>query len=130
MLGSDKWKPASQAKVESSMNKSADQKQATGKGVSVRKLIPILFILLAIGAFFIFGLDEYLTFRALSENRDRLINFVTDNYVVAGLLYVGLYIVVVALSLPGGLLMTVTGGFLFGWLAAGFMTVLAAPFYS
>lgn len=126
MLGSDKWKPASQAKVESSMNKSADQKQATGKGVSVRKLIPILFILLAIGAFFIFGLDEYLTFRALSENRDRLINFVTDNYVVAGLLYVGLYIVVVALSLPGGLLMTVTGGFLFGWLAAGFMTVFAA----
>ena len=108
------------------MNKSAEQKQATGKGVSVRKLIPILFILLAIGAFFIFGLDEYLTFRALSENRDRLINFVTDNYVVAGLLYVGLYIVVVALSLPGGLLMTVTGGFLFGWLAAGFMTVFAA----
>ncbi|MEX1035786.1 MAG: TVP38/TMEM64 family protein [Sneathiella sp.] len=108
------------------MDKSADQEKENGKGFSWKKLIPLLLIVIAVAAFFIFGLDEYLTFRALSENRDRLINFVTDNYVMSGLLYVGIYIVVVALSLPGGLLMTVTGGFLFGWLAAGVMTVFAA----
>ena len=108
------------------MDKLTDHKQATGKGFSVRKLFPVLLILMAIAAFFIFGLDEYLTFRALSENRDRLIEFVTANYVAAALLYMGLYVVIVALSLPGGALMTVTGGFLFGWVAAGLMTVFAA----
>lgn len=108
------------------MDKSNDQKQATGKGPSLRRLIPILLILLAFIAFFVFGLDEYLTFRTLSENRDRLMDFVSANFLLAALLYMGLYIVVVAFSLPGGALMTVTGGFLFGWLAAGFMTVFAA----
>ena len=36
------------------------------------------------------------------------------------------YIVVVALSVPGGALLTITGGFLFGWLVGGLSTVIGA----
>jgi len=126
MVDFDKRVPESRARGESLMGKAADQKGGAGNALSLKKLLPILIIALAIAAFFIFDLDDYLTFHALSDNRDRLLEFVAENYVTAALLYMGLYVVVVALSLPGGLLMTVTGGFLFGWVAAGVMTVFAA----
>lgn len=126
MLGFDKQMPVARAGGESAMGKATDQNGDAGNGFSLKKMLPLLLIAVAIGAFFILGLDDYLTFRALSDNRDRLIDFVSANFLLAALLYMGLYIVVVAFSLPGGLLMTVTGGFLFGWVAAGFMTVFAA----
>ncbi|MZR29350.1 TVP38/TMEM64 family protein [Sneathiella sp. DP05] len=108
------------------MGKATDQKSNAGNGFSFKKMLPLLVIAIAIAAFFLLGLDDYLTFQALSDNRDQLIDFVSANFLLAALLYMGLYIAVVAFSLPGGLLMTVTGGFLFGWFAAGFMTVFAA----
>ena len=126
MLGFDKQKLAKWVRGESAMGKASDKKGGAGNGFSFIKMLPLLVIALAIVAFFVLGLDEYLTFRMLSENRDYLIGFVSANFPLAALLYMGLYIVVVAFSLPGGLLMTVTGGFLFGWVAAGLMTVFAA----
>ena len=126
MLRSDKQIPAKLAGSESRMGNAADQKGNAGNGLSVKKLMPLFFILLLLAAFFVFGLDEYLTFRALSENRDRLLDFVDENYLLAALLYMIFYVVAVAGSFPGGLLMTVSGGFLFGWVAAGCMTVVAA----
>ncbi|SLN25367.1 TVP38/TMEM64 family protein [Oceanibacterium hippocampi] len=91
-----------------------------------RRLWAPALLVLAFAAVFALGLDDYLSFRALSDHRDQLKTFV-DNHFVAGLLiYAGLYAVAVALSLPGGLLLTVSGGFLFGWFAAGSVTVLAA----
>ena len=126
MLGFDKQMPATQAGGESAMGKTTDQKGDSDSGFSIKKMVPLLVIAGVIAAFFILGLDDYLTFQALSDNRDRLIDFVSANFLLAALLYMGLYIAVVAFSLPGGLLMTVTGGFLFGWFAAGLMTVFAA----
>ncbi|HHI82488.1 MAG TPA: TVP38/TMEM64 family protein [Rhizobiales bacterium] len=38
----------------------------------------------------------------------------------------GIYVAVVALSLPGGLVLTLVGGFLFGWIIGGTATVIAA----
>ncbi|MDF2366598.1 TVP38/TMEM64 family protein [Sneathiella sp.] len=126
MLGFDKQMPVARAGGESAMGKATGQNGDVGNGFSLKKMVPLLVIVGAIAAFFVLGLDDYLTFRALSDNRDRLIDFVSANFLLAALLYMGLYIIVVAFSLPGGLLMTVTGGFLFGWLAAGLMTVFAA----
>jgi len=108
------------------MDKITGQNGSKGGGFSLKKLAPLALIVLLFASFFLFGLDEYLTFRALSENRDGLLNFVNDNYLMAILLYMVLYIVAVACSFPGGLLMTVTGGFLFGWIVAGATTVIAA----
>ncbi|TNE33302.1 MAG: TVP38/TMEM64 family protein [Alphaproteobacteria bacterium] len=108
------------------MGKLADQKNSAAAGISLRKLAPLIVLLLILAAFFAFDLDDYLTFKALSDNRDDLLAFVDAHYWLAALIYMGLYVVAVACSFPGGLLMTVTGGFLFGWIAAGFMTVFAA----
>ncbi|MBI1869162.1 MAG: TVP38/TMEM64 family protein [Methylocystis sp.] len=72
------------------------------------------------------GLGRYLTLDALREHRQVLQAFVRDNAAAAAFSYVGAYIVVVALSLPGGAAMTVTGGFLFGVALGGPLAVVGA----
>ncbi len=95
-------------------------------GIMMKKFLPLVVLILIFASFFVLGLDEYLTFQALSENRDKLLTFVDDHYVVALVLYFAIYTVSVAASVPGGLLLTVTGGFLFGWVVGGFVTVCSA----
>jgi uncharacterized membrane protein YdjX (TVP38/TMEM64 family) len=108
------------------MGKSTKQDSSSGGGFSFKRLLPLIIVVLLFASFFLFGLDKYLTFQTLSENRDALLDFVKENYLAAILLYMSLYIIAVACSFPGGLLMTVTGGFLFGWIIGGTATVIAA----
>lgn len=68
-----------------------------------------------------FALRDYLSFDALRENREALIAFRDSNFVLTVLGFVLIYVLVVTFSLPGALIATLTGGFLFG---AAFGTVL------
>lgn len=77
-------------------------------------------------AFFAFGLDRYVSFESLRGNREMLLAFVARNGVWAVLLFGVVYAAVVAFSLPGGALMTMTAGFLFGWLGGGAIVVVSA----
>ena len=85
----------------------------SGKSV-VRRFLPLAVIVLATGLFLALNLQRFLSFDTLRDNRDTLQAFVGENAVVAVLIYMAIYMVAVALSLPGGLVLTVTGGFLFG----------------
>ena len=77
--------------------------------------IVILGILgLGLGAFFYFDVGRYFSLEALKANRDDLLAYTNANFAVAVILYVALYILQTGFSLPGGALMTLTGGFLFG----------------
>jgi uncharacterized membrane protein YdjX (TVP38/TMEM64 family) len=67
-----------------------------------------------LGAFFYFDLGRYLSLDALKENRDRLLAFTESNYASAVAIYIVTYCLIVAASLPGAAIMTLTGGFLFG----------------
>jgi uncharacterized membrane protein YdjX (TVP38/TMEM64 family) len=96
------------------------------KGSKIKKYMPLLVIGVVFLSFFIFGLDKYLSFSYISENRDRLLALVEEHYVLALIAYFLFYIVAVAASLPGGLLITISGGFLFGWFVGGLVTVFAA----
>lgn len=93
-------------------------------GFSVKKLIPVAILIAGIAGFFALGLDKYFTFDALRDNRTFLMNFVADWGVVAVLLYIALYAVSTALSLPGGAILTIAGGFLFGaWLSTAYVVI-------
>lgn len=95
-------------------------------GFSWKRLIPLLVLAAGLVAFFAFGLDQYLTFDALKENRAWLLDQVEQSPVFAALVYMGIYIAVVAFSLPGGAVMTITGGFLFGqWLGSVYVVFAA-----
>jgi uncharacterized membrane protein YdjX (TVP38/TMEM64 family) len=90
------------------------------------RLWPLALILGALGLAYALGLQRSLSFDALAAHRAALTGFVAERPVVAPLLYILAYVAVVAFSLPGGAVMTLAGGFLFGpWLGAAAAVVAA-----
>jgi uncharacterized membrane protein YdjX (TVP38/TMEM64 family) len=85
--------------------------------ISARRLLPLGLLVAAGLAFVAIGGGRYLNFAALAENRDWLCGLVQHWGFAAGLLYIAVYAGLVALSVPGAAVLTITGGFLFGpWL--------------
>jgi uncharacterized membrane protein YdjX (TVP38/TMEM64 family) len=78
------------------------------------KIILAAVFAIGIGAFFYFDLAQYLSLQSLKANRDRLLAYTQDHYATAVLLYIGVYCVQTAFSLPGAAALTLVGGFLFG----------------
>jgi uncharacterized membrane protein YdjX (TVP38/TMEM64 family) len=91
-----------------------------------KRFLPLIILVILIAAAFATGLDKYLTLDTLKNNRAALLAFVEANKVVAALLYMAAYIGVVALSLPVGTVMTLSGGFLFGVPLGVTLTVIGA----
>jgi uncharacterized membrane protein YdjX (TVP38/TMEM64 family) len=75
-------------------------------------------IALAIGAFFYFDLGRFLSLAALKENRDGLLAFTEANFAAAIGMFIVAYVIVTGLSLPGAVILTLAGGFLFGAVGA------------
>jgi uncharacterized membrane protein YdjX (TVP38/TMEM64 family) len=71
-------------------------------------------IALAIGAFFYFDLARFLSLTVLKENRDNLLAFTDVNFAAAVVIFILVYVIVTGLSLPGAVILTLAGGFLFG----------------
>jgi len=80
----------------------------------IKRLIPLMILVIVLVLFYIFDLGRYLGFDALAEHKAWLSAWVDAHHILAPLLYILIYITVVAFSLPGGLVMTVSGGLLFG----------------
>ena len=93
---------------------------------SFKKLIPLLVLVAGLIAFFALGLQRYISFEALRDNRVALLNWVQQHSLLAPLLYMAIYATAVAFSLPGGLVLSITGGFLFGTLWGGLYIVIGA----
>jgi len=94
--------------------------------MSFKRLAPLLVLLALVAAAFVFRLDKYLTLDTLRDNRAALTAFVQSHGVAASLGFVLSYAAVVALSLPGAMIMTLVGGFLFGVALGAALTVIGA----
>jgi uncharacterized membrane protein YdjX (TVP38/TMEM64 family) len=97
-----------------------------GPSRRIRRWLPAVALLLLIGAGYALGLHRHLSLTALAENRDALRQWVDGNLALALVTYTLLYIAVVALSIPGAAIMSIAGGFLFGWAVSAPVTVFAA----
>lgn len=95
-------------------------------GGRARKWLPLAVLLALTGLGFAFGLHRELTLSNLIERRQELAVFVEANAVLALAAYLGIYALAVALSFPGASLLTIAGGFLFGWIVGGAVTVVGA----
>lgn len=80
-------------------------------------LLLIIFIAVIIGLR-LGGIGDLLTFENLQKNKDALLAYVRDNAVRSILIYILVYVAAIALNLPGGAVLTIAGGFLFGTLPA------------
>ncbi|WP_245216313.1 TVP38/TMEM64 family protein [Sagittula salina] len=71
-------------------------------------------------------LREHISFEALEEHRETLLGLRNDHYILLALGFVATYVTIVAFSLPGAAVASVTGGFLFGLWAGTLFNVIAA----
>jgi uncharacterized membrane protein YdjX (TVP38/TMEM64 family) len=93
---------------------------------SARRLLPLGLLVAAWIVFMLAGGYRYLTFSALAQNRDWLCGLVQQRGFLAAFAYVMVYAILVALSVPGGAILTIAGGFLFGTWIGGLCAVIGA----
>ncbi|MEO0669289.1 MAG: TVP38/TMEM64 family protein [Pseudomonadota bacterium] len=94
------------------------------KPALLRNLPLIGILVVAVIGFF--TLRDYLSFQTLADNRELLIGFRDDNYLLTALAFIAVYVTVVAFSLPGASIATLTSGFLFGPVFGAGFSVLSA----
>lgn len=94
--------------------------------LSLKRLLPVAILITGVVVFFAFDLGRYLSFDTLQEHRRFLLNWVNMHPWLSSLGYVGLYVLIVAFSLPGGAVMTISGGFLFGTVLGSLLAVSGA----
>jgi uncharacterized membrane protein YdjX (TVP38/TMEM64 family) len=85
-------------------------------------LIAAVLTLAALGL----GWHEHITLGNIVTFRDRFHSILDQHRVSTLIAYVFVYIGMTALSLPGGLVLTVAGGLMFGWLVGSIASILAA----
>lgn len=85
-----------------------------------------LMVIAVVAAIGFFTLRDYLNFETLRDNREALIAFRDANYGLTVLVFIAAYIMIVAFSLPGAGIATITGGFLFGTIFGAMFNVTGA----
>lgn len=110
------------------MNEVTDGQSETAGGPSslVKRLLPLAVLAAAAIGVFASGLHNYLTFDSLSEHRETLLTLVDSHAVLAPIAFMAIYAAATAMSLPGGLILTIAGGFLFGTWLGGLYVVIGA----
>ncbi len=93
---------------------------------TIRRFLPLIFLAAIMALILSQGWHKFLSFEQLALHRDLLGEMVSDHWFLALGGYMALYVVIVALSLPGGALLTLSGGLLFGWIISGLSVVFAA----
>jgi uncharacterized membrane protein YdjX (TVP38/TMEM64 family) len=103
---------------------------AVGGRNSIRRnwtrFMPLAVIVVCLAAGYALGWQRYLTLDYLAASRLALKETVAANPVAAPLAFMGLYALVVALSIPAASILTIFAGFLFGWLLGGVLVAIAA----
>jgi uncharacterized membrane protein YdjX (TVP38/TMEM64 family) len=91
-----------------------------------RRVIAIAIIAAVLAGLHFSGVGKSISMDMLRNHRIELGAWVAAHQVLAALAYLGIYVAVAALSLPGGAFLTLIGGFLFGPILGGSLAVTAA----
>lgn len=90
-----------------------------------QRLLPLIAIAV-VAVIGTIALKDYLSFQALAENREALIAFRDANYIATVTAFILCYAVIVAFSLPGATIATLTGGFLFATFPGALFNITGA----
>jgi uncharacterized membrane protein YdjX (TVP38/TMEM64 family) len=91
-----------------------------------RRLVPLVVVVAASCGVVAMGWHRQLSFETLARHHQALQDFIALHEVSAVAAYIALYIAVVALSVPAGIFLTVSGGILFGAVLGGAAATIGA----
>lgn len=97
-----------------------------GRLIRDKRVWLALAVIAVIAALRLTGLGSPLSLEILARHREALSGYVAANLLLAALGYVGVYAAAVAVSLPGAVILTLAGGFLFGAVLGTLLTVVGA----
>jgi uncharacterized membrane protein YdjX (TVP38/TMEM64 family) len=92
---------------------------------SLRRRAPIL-VILALALVAVVFFRDWLSLHQLETHRQALLALRDRHYLAVSLGFIALYVAVVVISVPGAILLTLTGGFLFGLFPGVVYNVIAA----
>ena len=92
----------------------------------VRRFWPLALLLAALAIAWASGLAQQISWGTLARNQAVLVAWVAAYPIAAAALYMVIYAISVALSLPESAVLTVAGGLLFGTLAGGLLAVIGS----
>ncbi len=92
----------------------------------ILRLSPLILLVVGGVVIAVLGVSEYFSLSRIIEGRGDLLDYVEESPFRTVAIYVGAYILAVVFSVPGGSLLTVVGGVLFGGLIGGLITTVAA----
>lgn len=92
----------------------------------LRRFGPLAVIVILFVAAFASGVTDHLSLEELRVRGTALQTFARERPLLSVAIYLAIYIGSVAVSLPGALILSLTGGFLFGPLGGGFAAVTGA----
>jgi uncharacterized membrane protein YdjX (TVP38/TMEM64 family) len=90
------------------------------------RFLPLLVLAALLALAIASGARAELSWAALAAHRATLAAFVAANRPLAALAYIGLYVAVIAVSIPGAEILTLSGGLLFGTWLGGALAAIAA----
>ena len=96
------------------------------KNEVVKKCIPFSILLSVFFIFWMLSFNNFISLEWLAENRTELTNWISANDFLAYVIYVLFYFLIVSCSIPGGTVMTIAGGFLFGPILGASLSVVGA----
>jgi uncharacterized membrane protein YdjX (TVP38/TMEM64 family) len=97
-----------------------------GSATGIRRFLPLIVIVLLGVLVYATGWHRDLSLESLVRHRATIDQVVADHRLSAVAAFVAIYIVVVAVSVPGAAVLTASGGFLFGILLGGLASIVGA----
>lgn len=93
---------------------------------SIWRYAPVVLVAAGLALGYAFGLQDYLSLGFLAEQREALRAYVDANFFWSALLFLVVYTLAVAFSFPAASVLTIFGGFLFGWMVGGALVAIGA----
>lgn len=92
----------------------------------LRRYLPAAIVVAGLAGGYLLGLHHYLTLEFLADSRERLTGLRDANPVLAPMVFAAIYALAVAFAFPAASILTIFGGFLFGWLLSSVLVAFAA----
>ncbi len=100
--------------------------ETTAPRSTLRRFAPLAVICAALALGYAMGWQRFFTLNYLAQSQSMLLAFVDDHPVLSRAGFFMAYALAVAVSFPAASILTIFGGFLFGWMVGGTLVALAA----